>query len=160
MKKVIIGIVALFIIIQIVPYGREHDNPEVMTYPGWDSQKTADLFNAACKDCHSNYTEWPWYSNVAPVSWLVQSDVYEGREHFNINAVNLTAHKVKEAIEEIEHGEMPLWIYLPMHPEADLTDVQKQELIAGLKKTFKLTDDNSGKNKDSEDHEFSDHENQ
>ena len=61
-------------LIQFVPYGRDHDNPEVTNTVAWDSPRTAELFDPACADCHSNETDWPWYSNVAPVSWLVQSD--------------------------------------------------------------------------------------
>ena len=62
---------ALFVLIQFVPYGRDHDNPPVTAEPDWGSPATLRLVRAACYDCHSNETEWPWYSNIARMSWLV-----------------------------------------------------------------------------------------
>ena len=82
----LIGLLLLaFVAIQLVPYGRDHDNPAVIAEPNWDSPQTRDLFMTACGDCHSYETEWPWYSNIAPVSWLVQHDVEEGREKLNFS---------------------------------------------------------------------------
>ena len=68
----------------------------------------------ACMDCHSNETEWPWYSNVAPVSWLVQNDVDEGRRRLNLSTGGAD---FDEMIETIEEGSMPPWQYKPAHPE-------------------------------------------
>lgn len=136
MRKAILIILGVFVLIQFFPYGREHANPVVQTVPEWDSPETMNLFNGACKDCHSNETEWPWYSNVAPVSWLVQHDVYEGREHFNISEGPVSPRTLEEAVEEIEEGEMPLNIYIPLHSEADLTNEQRIALMEGLKRTF------------------------
>lgn len=70
-------------LIQLVPFGHSHTNPTATKEPDWDSPGTASLFHRACYDCHSNRTTWPWYSNVAPVSWLVQRDVNGGRRHLN-----------------------------------------------------------------------------
>ena len=70
--------------IQLVPYGRDHTNPPVLAEPAWDAPRTRELFFQACKDCHSNETVWPGYASLAPMSWLVQHDVEEGREHFNV----------------------------------------------------------------------------
>ncbi len=133
--KILIGLFALFILIQFIPYGRDHENPPVTNQVNWNSPQTKETFYKACADCHSNETKWPWYSNVAPVSWLVQKDVEEGRRHFNIST-QAGMKEAKEAYEEVEKGEMPLPIYLPMHPEADLNDAQKKEFAAGLKATF------------------------
>ena len=69
--------------IQLIPYGRAHANPPVLAEPAWDSPATRDLAVRACFDCHSNETVWPWYSNIAPVSWLVQRDVDGGRNKAN-----------------------------------------------------------------------------
>ena len=82
------GIAALLmtaLVVQVIPYGRDHTNPPVAAEPLWDSPQTRDLAVRACFDCHSNETEWPWYSNVAPISWLVQRDVEEGREELNFS---------------------------------------------------------------------------
>ncbi|MEZ4770229.1 MAG: heme-binding domain-containing protein [Caldilineales bacterium] len=77
---VILALVAVFLLIQLVPYGRDHTNPPVVQEPVWDSPQTEALARAACYDCHSNEVVWPWYSNIAPISWLVQRDVDEGRQ--------------------------------------------------------------------------------
>ena len=81
----LIVIIGLFVLIQVVPYGRNHANPPVLNEPRWDSPKTRQLAVRACYDCHSNETIWPWYSNVAPVSWLVQKDVDQGRDEINFS---------------------------------------------------------------------------
>jgi hypothetical protein len=75
----LIGAVILLVGIQVIPYGRSHTNPPVTGEPAWDSPKTRELAVRACYDCHSNQTVWPWYSHIAPISWLVQQDVDEGR---------------------------------------------------------------------------------
>ena len=137
MKKFLIITLLLLIAIQFIPYGKNHTNPPVIAEPKWDSPQTRTLFMRACGDCHSHETKWPWYSNIAPVSWLVYHDVVEGREHFNISA---WGHQKKnegdEAAEELEEGEMPLKPYLLAHPEARLNKQEKALLIEGLKKTF------------------------
>lgn len=69
----------LVIASQLVPYGRDHANPSVRDEPSWNSPETRTLAERACFDCHRNETDWPWYSHVAPVSWLVQRDVVQGR---------------------------------------------------------------------------------
>lgn len=136
-KTVAIAAVAVIAGIQFVPYGKDHANPPVLSQPQWDSPRTQQLFNGACADCHSNETRYPWYSNVAPVSWLVARDIDEGREHFNISTLGTQAkNEAKEAAKEVREGEMPMWIYTLTHPEARLSETEKQELISGLEKTF------------------------
>lgn len=129
-------VLVLFVGIQLVPYGRAHTNPPVVAEPAWDSPATRALFMRACADCHSNETVWPWYSNVAPVSWLISRDVIEGREHFNISQWGQQRNEGDEAAETVREGEMPLWFYLPLHPEAKLTPAEQQQFIAGLTATF------------------------
>lgn len=70
----LLGFIAIVILIQAVPYGRDHLNPPVRAEPQWDSPRTRELSARACFDCHSNETVWPWYSNIAPISWLIESD--------------------------------------------------------------------------------------
>ena len=131
--SVVGGLVVVIVALQLIPYGRNHANPPVQTEPQWDSPRTRELFVRACADCHSNETVWPWYSNLAPVSWLVQHDVDEGREKFNISDGRGEAD---ESAEKVSNGEMPLPIYTLMHPEAKLSASEKQELIQGLQATF------------------------
>lgn len=130
------GLAALLIVAQAVPYGRDHANPPVRAEPAWDSPKTAELFARACADCHTNETEWPWYSNVAPVSWLVQHDVEEGRAEFNASEMDRPQKEAHEAAEVVAEGEMPMPIYAWMHGHARLTDAERSALVAGLRATF------------------------
>ncbi|HEY5650870.1 MAG TPA: heme-binding domain-containing protein, partial [Acidimicrobiia bacterium] len=88
-KGSLVAVAAVAVAIQLVPYGRNHSNPPVVQEPAWDSQQTRELAVAACFDCHSNETEWPWYSNIAPVSWALQRDVDEGREELNFSEWHL-----------------------------------------------------------------------
>ena len=125
--------VAVFLLIQLVPYGHDHTNPPVVSEPNWDSQQTRDLAVRACFDCHSNETVWVWYSNIAPVSWLVTRDVEEGRSKFNFSDwQNYPVEEADELAEVIQEGEMPPAIFLLMHPEARLSNAEKELLINGL----------------------------
>ena len=119
-------------VIQLVPYGRQHQNPPVLSEPGWDSPQTRDLAKRACFDCHSNQTVWPWYSNLAPVSWLTQRDVDEGRRKLNFSAWGQGEQEVGEIAEIINNGKMPPSYFLITHPEARLSAAEKQSLIKGL----------------------------
>ena len=134
--RVVLAGVALFGLIQLVPYGRDHANPAVIAEPAWNSPQTRELFFRACKDCHSHETVWPWYASIAPASWLLQYDVEEGRSHFNVSRWGQGKQDADEAASMVRKGEMPPWFYLPAHPEARLTDAEKQALIRGLVETF------------------------
>jgi hypothetical protein len=127
-----IVIVVGFGLIQVVPYGRDHANPPVVQEPDWDSPQTRGLAVRACFDCHSNETTWPWYSNIAPVSWLVQRDVDQGRRRFNLSDWGQRSWDGDRMAEAVSEGEMPPWFYLPLHPQARLSDGEKQALIQGL----------------------------
>jgi mono/diheme cytochrome c family protein len=122
--------------IQFVPYGRTHVVPAARVEPAWDRGETRTLFMQACGDCHSYETRWPWYSRVAPVSWLVQHDVDEGRSKFNVQEWGRAHNRGRAAADELEEGEMPLWYYTPLHPEARLSAADRQHLISGLTATF------------------------
>lgn len=134
----VLVIIGGFLLIQIVPYGRDHNNPPVSSEPDWDSQQTRELAQRACFDCHSNETVWPWYSHVAPISWLVQHDTEEGRRYLNFSLWDSggKGRELGEAIETIQEGEMPPPAYLATHPQAQLTTAEKQALVAGLRATF------------------------
>ena len=138
---VLIGIgVVGFVGIQFIPVDRS--NPPIVSEPNWDSPETRALAERACFDCHSNETKWPWYSKIAPVSWLVVHDVQEGRAALNYS--EWRPNQENESVEAIVEGEMPLEIYLMMHPEAQLTKAETQALIAGLNATFGPGDEGSG----------------
>ena len=132
LKNIFLIGLGLFIAIQLVPYGHNHQNPPVESQPQWDSPRTEELARRACFDCHSNESVWPWYSNIAPVSWLVYHDVEEGRQYMNFSKWDTYKRQSHELPEVVAEGYMPLPIYLVMHPEADLTNAEKQELIQGF----------------------------
>jgi len=79
---------------------------------------------------------WPWYASIAPASWLLQRDVEEGRSKFNVSRWGQGKQEADKAASMVRKGEMPPWFYLPAHPEARLTDPEKQELIRGFVATF------------------------
>lgn len=136
---------------QLAPYGRAHTNPPGRTEPKWSSPEVRALAQRACFDCHSNETRWPWYSHVAPVSWLVQRDVDKGRSKLNFSEWQLPQKEADEAAEEVQKGEMPMKIFLPLHPEARLTDAERLQLIAGLKATLGEKVKGSSKEHDDDD---------
>ena len=139
MRRVIwIGLSVLFggfLLIQLIPYGRDHSNPPVTAEPAWDSPETRALAVAACLDCHSNETDWPWYTNIAPVSWLSQHDVDEGRDVLNFSEWD-RPQEAEDVSEVIQEGEMPPWYYGITHSGARLSDAEIERLIAGLEATF------------------------
>ena len=129
-------LVALLLLIQLVPYGHGHDNPPVTRAVNWDSPKTEQLFTDACGACHSNLTKWPWDGYVAPSSWLVQRDVDEGRGILNVSEWDRPQPGATRAAEAVTGGEMPPLQYKVMHSSARLSDGEKQDLAAGLTRTF------------------------
>jgi hypothetical protein len=93
------------------------------------------LLRRACYNCHSNETVWPWYSNVAPASWLVASDVHDARRHVNFSEWDTygrdgQARVLKAVEEEIREGDMPLWYYALVHREARLTQAERDRILA------------------------------
>jgi len=140
MKKYIFAaliLVFLFGLIQLIPYGRNHTNPAVVSEPTWDNPVTRDLVKIACFDCHSNETIWPWYSNIAPISWLVYRDVVEGRSHMNFSDWVSRPRSANEISSIIAEGEMPPFQYTIIHRSAILDITQKNSLIQGITNTLK-----------------------
>ncbi|HET7224206.1 MAG TPA: heme-binding domain-containing protein [Candidatus Eisenbacteria bacterium] len=131
---------AAVLLIQLVPYGRQHRNPPATRAVAWDTPATARLAQRGCFDCHSNETRWPWYASVAPVSWRVQHDVDEGRDHLNFSALDTDTEErtdaVREAARTVRQGEMPPRSYLITHPAARLTAAERQTLARGLERSL------------------------
>lgn len=131
----VIAILA-FVGIQLVPYGRDHTNPPVTGEPVWDTVATRTVAVRTCFDCHSNETAWPWYADIAPVSWRMQRHVDEGRETLNLSEWGSGGQEVDEIAEVVADGAMPPWDYLPLHPEARLSDEERAAFLDGLARTF------------------------
>lgn len=116
--------------IQFVPVDRANPPVEnVISAPA----DVDSVLRRACWDCHSNRTEWPWYSRVAPVSWYVADDVHQGREHMNFTAWPTDPEEARDLIgevgDQVESGAMPPTSYRIMHPEARLTEETRQLLV-------------------------------
>ena len=93
----------------------------------------------SCNDCHSNRTDWIWYSNVAPASWFMASHVEEGRIELNFSewgklSPGRASRKLEEICEQVNAGEMPIWNYVLLHPSAHLTDADKKALCDWAKR--------------------------
>ena len=118
--------------IQLVPYGRDHDNPAVVLEPQWPSAEARSVAVKYCFDCHSNETEWPWYSNVAPFSWQIQDHVDEGRDELNFSRWDLE-QEGREAAEATSEGEMPPWNYKPWRR---MSSADRETLVAAFAVMF------------------------
>jgi hypothetical protein len=126
-----LGIVLVFGAMQLVPT-EARTNPQIVSDISAPPEVKSILMRA-CYDCHSYETNWPWYSRVAPVSWLVVRDVNEARDELNFSAWSgydpeEQAHLITEIWENVEEGEMPLKMYKPLHPEARLTSADLEVL--------------------------------
>jgi hypothetical protein len=129
--------VLTFGIIQLVPYGRAHSNPPVTGEPNWANAETRQLMVDSCFACHSNEVVYPPYASIAPISWEVQHHVEEGRDAVNYSEFATNPGEAEESIEVIEEGSMApaYFTRFGLHPEANLTPQQTQQLIEGLRAT-------------------------
>ena len=129
-KWAALAVCVAFIVIQFVPVDRT--NPPLQgEFHG--SAEVVSVLRRACYDCHSNETVWPWYSRIAPVSWVIAHDVNVGRADLNFSTWNqLSAEKqaeaIKESWEEVAEGKMPTWYYVALHPETRLSAADKSVL--------------------------------
>lgn len=129
--KIGLGVLGVLVAIQLVPVDRS--NPPVQQEIAAPPAVMAVL-ERSCYDCHSNKTTWPWYSYVAPASWLVAHDVEEGRHELNFTAWNQyppdkRAKKIHEVGEEVGEGKMPLRQYLLLHSDAKLSEDDRRLLL-------------------------------
>ena len=129
-------LVGLFALMQLVPYGRRHTNPSLIVEPAWDSPRTRELAVRACFDCHSNETRWPWYADVAPLSWVIQRDVEAARSVMNFSEWTHPHALASEAGPAVVRRDMPPYKYRVIHTDADLSEAEKIELARGLNATF------------------------
>ncbi|APQ16833.1 heme-binding domain-containing protein [Maribacter hydrothermalis] len=137
-KKIGIVLFVLLLIIQFIRPEKNNsgDDTFAITTKYSIPKDVQHILQVSCYDCHSNITEYPWYSNVQPAAWFLAEHVNDGKKHLNFS--NFTKlplfvqnHKLEETIEMVEEKEMPLpsYTYLGLHPEADLTNIQRQKII-------------------------------
>ncbi len=148
MKKLLTVVLVAFIIIQFFPIDKKNPAPT----PGMDFIKikktdpeVAAIINRSCYDCHSNETRYPWYSNIAPSSWILKNHIDEGRKELNFSTFavyepKMQAHKLQECIEMVEKKEMPLESYFIGHQDAKLSDAQRKILTDYFKKEKQETE--------------------
>lgn len=130
-----IAIILALIGIQFIPTGFDLDPPPVKQEPNWDSTATRALVERACFDCHAYETEWPWYSQIAPFSWALQRDIEVGLEALNFSDWDQSAwteDDLNRLIDMVAKEQMPLSYFLILHPEAQLTEREKGQLINGM----------------------------
>lgn len=133
MKKILLGILAIFILIQFFRPEKNNSKNEmnamstVMEIP----VEVTKIIQTSCADCHTNSTNYPWYSEIAPVSWYLAQHVEEGKEHLNFSEwttynKDQQEHIIKDIKEVLNDREMPLKSYLLIHKDAKLTENQYQ----------------------------------
>ena len=144
----IVGL-AMVLVLQLVPYGWRHTNPPVVQDAPWPDAASAGVARSSCYSCHSNETDWPLYSYVAPMSWLVRHDVESGRDELNFSDWGRFAEDAEDAIEVVQAGEMPPDRYTRMDPDAKLTDEERTILIDDL--TRMSADEEHGNDREDED---------
>ena len=141
-SSAVAALVIVFLAAQAVPYGRDHSNPSITGEPAWDSPKTRELMARACFDCHSNEVEWPWYSNVAPLSWAVWKHVEDGRNKVNYSEFDQPQREADESFDEVKKGSMPppYYTFGGLHSDAKLSEAELNALLEGLQATPGLSE--------------------
>ncbi len=140
-RYILLGLVAFLIIAQFFPIDKTNPTSDAsmdyltMTKP---SAEIAEMIKVSCYDCHSNQTEYPWYTNVAPVSWWIKDHIDHGRKHLNFSEWGTYSdkkikHKLEECVEFVEETKMPLMSYWVAHSEAKLSEEQRASLVAHFK---------------------------
>jgi hypothetical protein len=127
-----LGLLVVAVLLQLVPYGRGHANPPVTGDAPWPDGRARELATAACYDCHSNQTRWPPQSYVAPFSWLLTRDVEQGRAELNFSTWDADDGEADDAAEAVAEGSMPPRRYVLVHPDAALSDAERQVLADAL----------------------------
>jgi len=135
-KRTLLAVGTLALGIQFIPVSRS--NPPVVKELVWDSPKTRALARRACYDCHSNEVQWPWYSHLAPASWIIANDVNSARERLNFSEIS-REDRVGVLVKRITNSRMPPADYLALHAAARLSEQEKDTFIAGLRLSFKLS---------------------
>ena len=129
----LVAAVAVFLALQLVPYGWSHPNPPVVQDAPWPDAESAAIARESCYACHSNETDWPAYSYVAPFSWLVRRDVEDGRDELNFSTWDRDDGEADDAVEvDPGRGPMPPGRYTMIHRGARLSDDEADVLVAAL----------------------------
>lgn len=140
MKKVFLGLLVVFILMQMIRPNKNDSRNDinhistVMKVPN----EVQEILKTSCNDCHSNFTVYPWYSEIAPISWYLAQHVNDGKAHMNLSEwtvynKNQQTHILNDFEEVLESHEMPLSSYLLIHEDAKMTDEQYKILMNWVK---------------------------
>jgi hypothetical protein len=137
-KRILIGLAVIFIALQFFRPARNISNDmtnDISTkymMPG----EVSGLLKEACYDCHSNKTEYPWYSYIQPLTWWINGHIVNGKRHINYShftnaPIAIQNRRFEETINQVDKKDMPLesYTYLGMHKAARLTDDQRRIII-------------------------------
>ncbi|QYG91438.1 heme-binding domain-containing protein [Iamia sp. SCSIO 61187] len=127
------GLVFVVGLMQLVPYGWTKTNPPVTADAPWPDAESEAIARESCYSCHSNETDWPAYSYLAPMSWLVRRDVDRGREELNFSEWGERSD-AGDAADEVEDGAMPPRQYTVIHRGARLTEDEARVLATALER--------------------------
>jgi hypothetical protein len=136
LKRAVIALAILFLAAQVIRPNMTNppvDESRTLRAKAQVSPEVYAIMERACNDCHSNKTEWPWYSQITPVSWYLARHVEEGRRELNVSDWarydnKRAARKLGEICDQVKAGQMPLSSYVALHPSAKLSDADKQKL--------------------------------
>lgn len=148
-RKILLAFLLVVLLIQLIRPERTAEPVDplndliAVTRP---SAEVEAILRTACYDCHSGQPRYPWYANVAPISWWLQHHINEGREHFDASgwgkaSVKKRDHKMEEAVEMVKEGEMPLPSYTWTHRDARLNEAQRAMLTAYFQSLSSGTND-------------------
>ena len=135
-RRILLAVVAMLVVSQFIPVARTNppvDAAQTMSETIPVPSGIASILGRSCQDCHSSQTVWPWYSQVAPVSWFLVHHVNEGRGELNVSqwgryTARRKDRKLKEICEQVTRGKMPLETYTLLHPQARLSDLDRKAL--------------------------------
>ena len=138
LKIIILPLVVVLLLAQLIRIDKS--NPPVRSDLASGSAKP--VLQRACYNCHSNETIWPWYSSVAPASWLVGRDVREARSHLNFSEwgtydSGTRSHKLRGIAEEVQGGDMPPWYYSFVHRDSRLSASERNQILAWVAETIR-----------------------
>ncbi len=138
-KKIAIALLVVLVIIQFFHPAKNQSSEvlptDISKVYGAIPDDVNGILKKACNDCHSNYTEYPWYNNIQPVAWWLNNHVNEGKWHLNFSnfasgRIAFQYKRLQDCIDEVKEGDMPLNSYLWIHTDAKLTEEEKQKLYA------------------------------
>jgi hypothetical protein len=135
-RRILLAVVAMLVVSQFIPVARTNppvDAAQTMSETIPVPSGIASILGRSCQDCHSSQTVWPWYSQVAPISWFLVNHVNEGRGELNVSewgryTARRKDRKLKEICEQVTRGKMPLETYTLLHPQARLSDLDRKAL--------------------------------